>query len=127
MRHFQNMTVASPCFTLIVMFAVLLMPVSLWAGNSLNLNSLPDPTRPAGNPAGAGQPAHTPLVLQSILHSGQRRSAIINGQVKTIGTWINGSQIRDIRQDSVVIARNGRLHVLHMPAIVDIKSEVREQ
>jgi len=125
MRSLQHMTIARPYITAIVIFAALLIPASLFASNTVNLDGLPDPTRPGGNPAGTGKSSASRLVLQSILHSGQRRSAIINGRVMTVGTWINGSQIRDIRQDSVVIARNGRLHVLHMPAIVDIKSEAR--
>ena len=106
---------------------MLAMTLSVAAGAAMDLNTLPDPTRPAGRTTNPHQPEASRLVLQSILHSGQRRTAIINGQIKTIGSWINGNQIRDIRQDSVVVAHNGRLHILQLSTIPDIKSSAMTQ
>jgi hypothetical protein len=127
MRYLKNIMVRSSAVTLLVLLFTVLAPLSPRTVYAVNLDNLPDPTRPGGQGANPGKSTDTPLVLQSILHSGQRRSAVINGQVKTVGSWVNGSQIRDIRYDSVIIARNGKLHVLRLPGVSDIKKAVMAQ
>jgi type II secretory pathway component PulC len=115
------------CLTAIVFSVSLLTPISILAGTTPDLDTLPDPTRKFGRKPTPSRVTDSPLSLQSILHSGERRSVIINGQIKTIGSWINGNQIKEIHQDSVVIARNGKLHVLRLASISNIKQPTINQ
>jgi hypothetical protein len=127
MRYPGNMSDLIRTIALVTMLFALTLPISALSSTAMDLDKLPDPTRSTGRTTHPHQPQASKLVLQSILHSGQRRRAIINGQIKTIGSWINGNQIKDIRHDSVVVARNGRLHVLHLSTIPDIKSTAMTQ
>lgn len=48
-------------------------------------DALPDPTQPVGVPAPAATEAPAKLVVSSILHSGARRIAVVNGSVVRVG------------------------------------------
>jgi len=125
MRYTDNIVDLIRIIAMVAMLFALTAPISALASTAMDLDKLPDPTRSSGRTTHPHQPQASKLVLQSILHSGQRRRAIINGQIKTIGSWINGNQIKEIRHDSVVVARNGRLHVLHLSTIPDIKRKAQ--
>lgn len=82
---------------------------------SQTITSLPDPTRPLGtNIRAIKSNAVKKIRLQSILYSSQRKSIVINGYVKYIGSTIHGRRIIDIKQNSVVISYKGRLQTLHL-------------
>lgn len=75
---------------------------------------LPDPTRPDGQPVRAQPGSRPALVLQSTLITGDKKTAVINGQTATIGTRIRGARVVDIRPDAVVVTRNARRIVLRL-------------
>ena len=99
--------------TLLLLFAVL--PADAIAETSFS--DLPDPTRPLGTTAAPVKKDFARgLKVQSILHSRNRKSAVINGYIKYIGSHVNGGRIIDIRHDSVVISHNGKLYTLYLNA-----------
>jgi len=86
-----------------------------------NINQLPDPTIPTVTDSRPVARQNADLKLEAILYSDQRKSAIINGQIITVGSWIDKNQITDIRKDSVIITRNGKKNILTLTAAIDIK------
>ena len=90
---------------------MIMLPLHLSAANTpVSITDLPDPTLPPT------VKIHAPstIKLQSILHSGPRKSAVINGYVKTIGSYVNGGQVIDIKHNAVVINRNGQHYTLRL-------------
>ncbi len=73
---------------------------------------LPDPTKP--DTQRSARQHDSPLVLQSTLVSGGRRSAVINGRLTTIGSRIQGAQVLEIGPDKVIMRRNTRRFTLQL-------------
>lgn len=92
----------------LIMAITVIMPMTTIAAPS-TIAELPDPTRllVTSNNNASQKPR-----LQSILYSGPRKSIVINGQVKFIGSAINGGRIIDIQHNTVVIHHHGRLKTL---------------
>ena len=83
------------------------------------LANLPDPTRPS-TAAGASR-GHTSaadkiarLRLESTLVSGDRRLAIINGEILAVGDIISGARIKVISPYLVILEHEGRLVTLRL-------------
>ncbi|HHJ13381.1 MAG TPA: hypothetical protein ENJ79_03265 [Gammaproteobacteria bacterium] len=62
-----------------------------------------DPTRPTDPARYFGQAGQARWVLQSILLSGQRRIAIINGERVRVGDRLRGARVMRIEPRSVVL------------------------
>jgi len=73
--------------------------------------SLPDPTRPLEY-SGVRQAQPQQLVLNSILISGERKIAVINGQQLIESQWIADKQVIRIHSDSVTLRHQGQTIVL---------------
>ncbi|MFQ5487045.1 MAG: hypothetical protein ACE5ET_01185 [Gammaproteobacteria bacterium] len=112
--------------------AALLMPAlagllacgAALAGTDL-MAGLPDPTRP--DTQSSAQQLGPPLVLQSTLVSGGRKSAVINGRLTTIGSRIQGAQVLEIGPDTVIVRRNARRFTLQLQKknIIRMEQETR--
>jgi hypothetical protein len=98
---------------------------------ALNIDDLPNPMLPSDRqPAPGINAAPSPgqgLKLQSIIHSGQRKSAVINGSIKTVGSQINGGEITAIRHNAVVISHNGRDLTLHLTPTAGVTQRGNQQ
>ena len=84
---------------------------------ALDIDRLPDPTIPTNTSASSNTVANNSsreIKLQSIIHSGQRHSAVINGQIMNLGSYIDGDRIVSIKHDTVVINHKGQPHTLHI-------------
>jgi len=88
---------------------------------------LPDPTLPAATRPSSAARSATNLRLQSIIHSGQRKSAVINGYIKTIGSRVDGGHVIDIKHDTVIISRDGRHYTLRLPHTTSVKHRGAKQ
>jgi len=100
----------------------MISPLSLNAGERpLSIADLPDPTIPSTTRSLSTTTPNKGLRLQSILHSGQRKSAVINGHIKTIGSYVNGGRITAIKHDAVVISHNDRQYTLRLPTSARVK------
>ena len=75
---------------------------------------VPDPMHPMRGGWSDDSDMQTGLTLQSILVAGNRRSAVINGRVLTIGSSIDNSRIIGIMHDAVIISQNGQRKVLRL-------------
>ncbi len=95
--------------------------LSVQASNAIDISQLPDPTRSSTSQELTEPSYQAQFRLQAILHSDQRRSAIINGQVRTIGTWIGKHQITDIRPDTVILSKHGHKKILRLSEAIKIK------
>lgn len=88
-----------------VVMAILALPASA-------SSPLKDPTRPPTLKQVKKPPkaARKPLrwVLGSTLVSGQRRTAVINGRVLSVGERIAGARVLEIQPSRVRLRRNGR-------------------
>jgi MSHA biogenesis protein MshK len=78
---------------------------------------LPDPTRPPSElavaPAAAAAAAAGP-VLQSVLISSERKSAIISGKTVGIGDRYGDAQVVGIGEGEVVLKSGNKLHTLRL-------------
>lgn len=86
----------------------------LTAGTLAPLPALPDPTRPVKTAPRTTDDEPSRLELQSTLVSGARRTAVINGHLRTVGSRINGAKIVDIQPGRVLVRRDGRDVTLHL-------------
>jgi len=82
--------------------------------------SLPDPTRPdhkkghgQGSP-GADEQEMPSWKLTSIIHSPQRKLAVINGEIRQAGEHVAGARIQTIRPDSVILLYRGQRRVIRL-------------
>nr|WP_320114839.1 hypothetical protein [uncultured Desulfuromonas sp.] len=74
-----------------------------------------DPMRPQGDGALSLQSApETPLTLTSILMAEQRRVAIVNGRVVTVGDEINGYRVVSITARQVELQKGTKHHRLQL-------------
>lgn len=77
------------------------------------LGELPDPTRPLGERAATPRPTPIPVqppanVLQSILIAPQRRLAMINGRMFSVGDHLGDAVVTEIQPYEVVLQRSGQ-------------------
>lgn len=89
----------------------------------VDVDSLPDPTLPyhTATVETAVNTGLSGIYLQSILVSDQRKSAVINGYVKTVGSWVNGGKIIDIQHDAVVIQHQGKKYTMYLNKVNAVK------
>jgi MSHA biogenesis protein MshK len=78
-----------------------------------------DPTRPPAGFGAAGEPTsgQAPaggLVLESVMLSPTRRTAIISGQVVSRGEYYGDALVAEVAEDHVVLNRGGSVLVLKM-------------
>ncbi|PVY70310.1 MSHA biogenesis protein MshK [Tamilnaduibacter salinus] len=98
----------------------LLLILMVMAGPAL---ALKDPTRPAGTSAPVdAKPTRTSLSLTSIIQAGERRRAVINGQVVREGDPVAGTQVLSIDSDRVILRQGGKRRVLRWQGPPDIKT-----
>ena len=95
-------------------FVVMLLSMCLPLAQARALDYVPDPMHPMRGGWSDESDMETGLTLQSILVAGNRRSAVINGQLLTIGSRIDNSRIIGIMHDAVIISQNGRRKVLRL-------------
>jgi MSHA biogenesis protein MshK len=91
--------------------------------------ALRDPTRPpsifgrSGNGAIMSRSRDAEWVLQSVLLSPERRYAIINGEVLTLGGSVAGAELVAIREGEVTLrAAGGLLRTVRLFPDVDMRS-----
>jgi MSHA biogenesis protein MshK len=88
---------------------------------SVSAQPISDPTRPPGavSPVeGDNEPVRAP-VLQSVIITPNRRSAIINGERVELGGRYAGARVSKITETEVVLQSAGRTEVLKMYPNVD--------
>jgi MSHA biogenesis protein MshK len=85
---------------------------------------LRDPTRPPANALGTAKPvaakpaSRNRLVLQTVVISEQRRTAVINGRVMSVGDTISGFTVAKIREAEVVMKGSKGTRTLRLyPAV----------
>ena len=95
--------------------------------------ALRDPTRP---PAIFGRTGHGGImspsrnaewVLQSVLLSPERRYAIINGEVLSLGGSVAGAELVVIREGEVTLRAGGAVRTVRLFPDVDVHSEAVPQ
>lgn len=90
--------------------------------------ALRDPTRPpiifgrTGDGGVVSRGRDTEWVLQSVLLSPERRYAIINGQVLSLGGSVAGAELVAIREGEVTLRAGGALRTVRMFPDVDMRS-----
>ncbi len=95
--------------------------------------ALRDPTRPpvVFGRAGDGRPVirsrGAEWVLQSVLLSPERRYAIINGEVLSLGGSVGGAELVAIRESEVTLRAGGTLRTVRLFPDVDMRAEVMPQ
>lgn len=91
--------------------------------------ALRDPTRPpaffgrTGDGATVSRNRQTEWVLQSVLLSPERRYAIINGEVLSLGGSVAGAELVAIREGEVTLRAGGALRTVRLFPDVDMRSE----
>ena len=94
---------------------------------------LRDPTRPpvvfgkVGDGALASRSRGAEWVLQSVLLSPERRYAIINGEVLSLGGSVAGAELIAIREGEVTLRAGGVLRTVRLFPDVDLRSETAPQ
>ena len=78
-----------------------------------------DPTRPVSAPVAVQAPTVAttisgPLKLEAIVHSNDRRLAIINGKLLRVGESLGGVRIEAIGIDAIQYSRAGRSQTLRL-------------
>lgn len=86
------------------MFALLLIVVS---GSAL---AFQDPTQPVG--AVAVHNSQQQLKLESVLLSGERKVAVINGKAYQQGERVNGALLKSIKKRSVILEKGNQQETL---------------
>jgi len=107
-KHYK--LTARICLTVLIL--TMLIPIMASARQSIA--ELPDPTRPLGSSTEPTGDFRQGIKLQSILLSNERKSTVINGYIRYVGSRVNGGRIVDIRHDAVIINYHGRLYTLHL-------------
>lgn len=111
MRWTEHNTASTSTAYGLAVWIVLCAAAPVTAGT---LPSLPDPTRPAKTAPRTTDNASPGLELQSTLVSGGRRTAVINGRLRTVGSRIDGARVIDIQPGRVLVRLNGRDVTLHL-------------
>ena len=92
-----------------------LLCLSLLCICAVSAEPLLDPTQPYSERSVAianNKPAVTPLQLEAILHSEQRRLAIVNGRLVHEGDRVGDNLIDSITQTTVRYSNHGQQHTL---------------
>jgi len=78
--------------------------------------ALRDPTRPpfSGGAAPAGTPVLHGWVLQSVLISKERRHAVINGQLVSLGESVSGAELVAIAENRVTLRTTEGIRTVHL-------------
>ncbi|KTD50724.1 hypothetical protein [Legionella quateirensis] len=98
----------SKLFCPIIILFYLLFP-------NIGLAYLSDPTKPKVNTEEqVSKVKGTPFNLQSILIGRMRRLAMINEQIVSVGSSINGARVLAIDKNHVVLLYSGRKVVLYL-------------
>ena len=92
----------------------MLLPMCLHAAMAGALEYVADPMHPVQGGWSEDPDVQAGLTVQSILVAGNRRSAVINGQLLTVGSRIDNSRIIGIMHDAVIISQNGQRKVLRL-------------
>jgi MSHA biogenesis protein MshK len=100
---------------------LILLASLLAAGAALGMG---DPTRPpqgyyAGSGAGSGATDGEGLVLQSVIISDARRSAIISGEYVLIGGKVAGARLVKVSETEVVLLQGASRRTLRLYPGVD--------
>ena len=66
-------------------------------------------------------------VLQSVLLSPERRYAIINGEILSLGESVAGAELVAIREGEVTLRAGGALRTVRLFPDVDMRSEAMPQ
>jgi hypothetical protein len=87
---------------------------------------LRDPTRPpldvSAKPAGAKSRTHGGLVLQTVLISPERKTAVISGRVMSVGDTLSGFRLVEIREGEVVMKGSRGTRTLRLyPAVSKVE------
>ncbi len=81
-------------------------------------DELADPTRPvtlrAPTPTSVTTASASVLKLDAIVHSDERRLAIVNGKLLRVGEWLGNVRIDAISNDAVRYSRAGRSQTLRL-------------
>lgn len=99
---------------------ILLIFLMLGSGYAL---ALQDPTRPDGFTSGAPQAELArEFSLASIFIGNDRRVAVIDGEARTEGQAFDGVRIRRIYPDRVELVDQGRVRVLRLEPLPQVRS-----
>ncbi len=90
-----------------VLLLVSLLPMWGWANEAV----LADPTQPLNYVAARRS---VTLTLNSILHSGERKQAVINGKTVRENEQVDGAVVKRIEPYQVVVAVNGKQKTLRL-------------
>ena len=96
-------------------YAVMLAGLLSVAAQATELGDLPDPTQPHGAAAGRAPSSG----VQSIFISPQRKTAVVNGRIVTIGDRVGAAEVVDIRPYEVILKRDGRETSLRLTPRLD--------
>ena len=89
---------------------------------------LADPTRPPSGPRSQSTEVRSGVRVEAILHSNDRRLAIVNGKVVHAGDYVSGVRIEEILVDGVRYMRDGRSQVARLrPAAMSVRQEARAE
>jgi hypothetical protein len=88
---------------------------------------LRDPTRPpleaSAKPAAAKSGSRGGLVLQTVLISPERKTAVISGRVMSVGDTVSGFRLTEIREGEVVMkGSKGRRTLRLYPAVSKVEA-----
>ncbi|KPQ01967.1 MAG: T2bSS MSH-type system biogenesis protein MshK [Marinobacter sp. HL-58] len=100
-----------------------LLLIAILAMSATTAAALQDPTRPDG--FGAAPQAQVPekeFTLASIFIGNDRRVAVINGQARREGQTFEGVRIRRIHPDRVELVDQGRVRVLRLEPLPQVRS-----
>lgn len=97
---------------------VVMLAVGLPLAPAVAAQGMTDPTRPPVELLGAG-PAAPESPLQSVLISGQRKSAIINGQIVPLGGKYGDARLVRITPTEVTLKTDEATEVLKLYPSVD--------
>ena len=117
----MNRRMSGPMAKLLALGAALAVCAPLAAAQALR-----DPTRPAifssrtGEGAIVSRGRDAEWVLQSVLLSPERRYAIINGEVLTLGGSVAGAELVAIREGEVTLRAGGALRTVRLFPEVDM-------
>jgi MSHA biogenesis protein MshK len=96
--------------------SILLAMACMGAASTTVAQALRDPTRPpsASTKAASGKPEQSGWILQSVLISPERRSAIINGEIVQIGGSIAGAELIAIAAERVTLRTQEGLRTVQL-------------
>ena len=106
-----------------LLLGIIAVPLSVFAEQDKNIR-LQDPTRPLSYQAKVSAPSY--FRLNSILFSGDRKAALINGVLVTEQGYVNGAQVMSITQGKVTLNVAGKLKHLRLGSKSMIKTKVKE-